>query len=510
MSELDWMFEDGEYGFRRGMSPRVWHGDFVTAREVSIAGHAGGRHVFNLFAGTGSGKTVAAAMAASNDLNSGRVRRVTVVVPSLVIAANTIEVFRDGFGIHLAAFDGRSHKDGVTSNWQGYVTTYAAVARAASRHRRISKLERTLVIFDEVHHLGEGESWGDAAQLAFSVCPYVLAMSGSPIRPRNGFIPFARYVPTDRPDVLRYAADFRYPLGRAIVEGYCREPDFRVCDDVTVRIKRPWSDVEEVVGFRDEVSDEDADRRLAAAVDFSSVARRTFLANSLSEIGAADRKTIIFLGGDTADSKTPTEDATELLPGQLSELGYASDEIVVVTQRDRNAHAKIQKFRRSPRAKILVTVNMVSEGADIPELSAAIFLTTWTSDLSFIQRVGRVLRYRGKGDHPDAWIYFFHHPRYAANAIDIREEIKAEAAILKKRQQETVPSPGGTPPRKTEAMAIGGGEITYAIWNGEKHPAHLFYPALKILSDKGISKAFLNDVIEHLKKERGRGDCLDV
>lgn len=508
-TELKGVFEDGEYGLRGGVVPRSWHIAARMSRESSIAklDRESGQHVFNLYAGTGAGKTILSGICGSMDMNSGRVRRIVVVGPSIPILERTREVYRECFGIHLAMFDGRKHKHGVTSDQQGYLVTYAGVATQPARHRRIATYEPTLVIFDEVHHLGEGESWGDAARLAFGAVPYVITMSGSPFRPKGlGTIPFARYVPTDRDDILRYEADYSYSLGRSIIDGYCREPEFRFSNDTRVRISPAGSNREFEVSFQDKVSDAIAQLRLKAAVQYNSPSRRKFLASALSAIREAGRKVVIFLGGDTAESKTPTEDAMYLLPKELESLGIGLDEFMVVTERTPNAHSLIKEFRLSKRAWILITVNMVSEGVDAPELSAAIFLTTWTSDLSVIQRIGRALRFMGKGDHPDAWIYMFSHPSYEAIALNIKSEMKAEAAAREKAKRETGGETTDGPPQRTEAVAISGGEITHIVHNGERYPADLYQAAVARLRSLNLSMAYLDDTVKSMMRERDNGD----
>ena len=507
--EFDGMFDPGEYGFRGDYVPRNWHQEAVTSRETSIASRDPdlGQHVFNVMAGTGAGKTILAGMVASNDLNSGRVRRVVYVAPSDAIADRVIEVFRDVFGIHLQRFNARQHRHRVTSDQQGYVVTYQGVSSQPVRHQRIASYEKTLVIFDEVHHLGDGESWGIAAQLAFGAVPYVLTMTGSPFRPNGGVIPFARYEPTDRPDVSRFAADYSYSLGRAIIDGYCREPDFKFSRDVVVQLRPDGRDPFDV-RFDQEVSETLAQQRLAIAVEMSSSARDIFLRKALSEIRAAGRKCIVFLGGDTAgrnEADKPTDDAEIHLPDQLERLGYGRDEFVTITHKDgKRVKDKIREFQASDAAWILVTVNLVIEGVDSPELSAAVFLTTWTAPLSVIQRVGRVLRFAGpgKGDVPDAWIYMFHHPEYLKASIEIKQEMEAEAAM--KRQRDREPGrEGNEPKRRTEGRVLSGGHLTHVVWNGEVLPYEVYERAMNVLTEKHLSKAYLDDIVKEMAHVNG-------
>ena len=49
----------------------------------------------------------------------------------------------------------------------GYVTTYAQVAGKPTLHAARATARRTLVVLDEVHHAGDGLSWGEAVSEAF-------------------------------------------------------------------------------------------------------------------------------------------------------------------------------------------------------------------------------------------------------------------------------------------------------------------------------------------------------
>lgn len=505
--ELDGIFEPGEYGLRGGASFRGWHLKARLAREKSIAAHESGQHVFNVYAGTGAGKTHYAGMCASTDLNAGRVRRVVVVVFQSAVLERTREVFRDHFGIHLAPFNGKSHRNGVTSDQQGYILTYAALARRPKMHHRISTYEPTLVIFDEVHHLGDKEIYGEAARRAFGDVPYVVTMTGSPFRPKScGTITFATYVPSDQPGVLEYVPSFSYKLGEAIAQGHCREPRFRFCDDVTVDITPADSDRVRSVTYQDRLPESLSRLRLQASVAYGSPTRLRFLRNALDQIRAEGRKCIIFLGGQTAPGRTPTDDAIGLLPEELARLGIEPDEILSITKDTKDTHALLGEFEASDRQWILITVNKVSEGVDVPSLSAAIFLTTWTSDLSFIQRMGRVLRYRGQGDFPEALVFMFAHPESVEASLKIKEEIRAAAALRDGATREH--SGTGEPPAKpAQAVATGGGDFTFEVINGKRYYAGPANKARKYIADHGLSMAYFDDLYRSILKEQdGDGD----
>ena len=114
------------------------------------------------------------------------------------------------------------------------------------------------------------------------------------------------------------------------------------------------------------------------------------LRDALAECREQGRKVIIFLGGDSSSGVVPTEDATELLPAELRELGYDENDWDVVWGDDQKSQQKIDDFGKSDKW-ILISINMVSEGTDIPQISAAIFLTVVTAKLSVWQRIGRAV-----------------------------------------------------------------------------------------------------------------------
>lgn len=502
---LNRMIEDGEYGLRDGLRPRKWHTEFLTQRRQKILDSQGQQGIFSLFAGTGAGKTIAAGLAATESLTEGRVRRVVVGAPTKLIASQIRDTFRRKFGIHLAVFKSERHWISESKDQQGYVFLYPGLARNAAKHHRISGYEKTLVILDEVHHLrdSEKEKWGSAAQFAFGDVPEILTMTGSPFRPKGSFIPFATYVPTDKPGVGRFVADYSCTLGRCIADGYCREPKFHFSEDGVVKVRPPEPAEPYTVTFKEKLDGYGDAVRLKGAVTYGSETRTTLLRNSLAEIHNAHRKCVIFLGGDTTAKKeagekkdTPTIDATELLPAELMDLGCKPEEFMTITMADKDPAAKLKEFRESKTAWILITVNMFSEGADAPEISAAIFLTTWVSPLSFVQRVGRPLRFMDNGDPIDAWIYLFHHDAYRNIAAEIETEIKAEAAMAGKRKREAPARDDDSPRSRTEAIGISGGNITLIVRSGVAGPAHVWDEAEKECERHGISKAWLADMVD--------------
>ncbi len=74
-----------------------------------------------------------------------------------------------------------------------------------------------------------------------------------------------------------------------------------------------------------------------------------------------------------------------------------NESVCIVTSEDPDSQNKLKRYRKN-RQKWLVTVGMVTEGADIPRLQVCCHLSRICTELHFRQVLGRVLRCRGKHD----------------------------------------------------------------------------------------------------------------
>jgi superfamily II DNA or RNA helicase len=151
-------------------------------------------------------------------------------------------------------------------------------------------------------------------------------------------------------------------------------------------------------------------------------------------------------------------DATGHLPAELIEMGVDPSHIVSVTSNDADALQKIDAFAKSD-AWILATVNMVSEGVDIPVLSAEVFLTSITAKSTTVQRIGRAIR--GEGT---ALIFMFKHPSYLEFALEIENGWKYEVDIRKRKEAaERDGDREWTPPQKREPVGIDAWSDGYTV-----------------------------------------------
>ena len=156
---------------------------------------AAGAQDYLLEATPGSGKTRVAVQYTNDLLTRDVVERVVVVVPNERIKGQWAKAYAQADIDLTAEYKNRHAARGISSpgGTQGVVVTYAQLGRLPEPHRGHSARQRTLVIFDEIHHAGETKSWGEALRTAFEPAVFRLALSGTPFRRDNCPIPYVTY-----------------------------------------------------------------------------------------------------------------------------------------------------------------------------------------------------------------------------------------------------------------------------------------------------------------------------
>ncbi len=343
---------------------------------------------FLVTATPGAGKTAFALSLAAELLESRQVARVIVVAPTdhlrtqwahAALAAGIVLDPNVGNG-------GRLRPDAL-----GYVTTYAQVAARPAVHRsRTEHLRRTLVILDEIHHAGDGLSWGEAVAEAFEPARRRVALSGTPFRTRpDERIPFVRYEPGGDGS-LESVADFGYGYRQALADGVVRPVVFAAYTGVS-----RW-------------------RNSAGEVVAASLT-----GGSSKAVEAAAWRTALDPGGQWVPHVLAAMDErlTQLRAGGMPDaagLVLASDQDdarayadivrrvtgsrpVLILSDDRQASKRLSAFRGGTD-RYAVCVRMISEGVDVPRAACLAWMTSYRTPLFFAQAVGRVLRARGPGE----------------------------------------------------------------------------------------------------------------
>jgi superfamily II DNA or RNA helicase len=439
---------------------------------------------FLISAGVGSGKTIMSALIAAYLLNKGDIDRIVYVCPTRVIRKEVIKVYAD-LNIALVKWNSKKHRDGEPPGCNGVILTYSKLIHDHELMGQLCNEVRTLVIFDEIHHLGDRLSWGSSAESAFKFrAACILGLSGTPFRSDNRPIPFVEYELSESGGLKVFRADYTYTLGRSVLDGVCRRPVFHWLEgDVRITLD---DHSKSVVNWDQKLAIHLANRRLNAAVRHGSKARTKALRKVIEFCRRTNRKLIIFVGGDSNHQDGGgIRDATEFLPAELRLLGVRDRDMCSVVSDDDLAHDKISAFGKS-EAWILIAVNMVSEGADIPELCVELFLTSITANATTIQRIGRALR--GEGE---AHIYMFKDKRYMDIAELVEIEINHEIDLGKAAQASPDTRGPSSPRSEADPEDIGltcveGGETINSVY----YPPQVRIKYFQVIAEEGLPEGY--------------------
>ena len=361
---------------------------------------------FLVAAAPGAGKTRPALEFARDLLDRREVDRVAVVCPTSPLTRQwATAAARVGLQLLPDAPELRTSRD-----YDGVSVTYSRVASVAGTYGR-QCTERTLVILDEAHHLGDELAWGQGFVQAFSRAGRWLLLSGTPFRTDDAAIPGIRY---DGDGVA--VPDYSYSYSDAIRDGVCRRVVF-VPYDGTLQ----WQSGDEVIesSFDDVVASRERGRRFRTAIS-------TELPDGLPRIlrNANDKLTELRAGGHrdagglvvAADS-----DHARAIAKVMTEITGRAPTIVL--HKEPRAHVKLERFKDG-RDPWIVAVNMVSEGVDIPRLRVGVYATVAKTPLIFRQIVGRFVRVAGVPADQESWLYLPADPYLRQLAATVEDELR--------------------------------------------------------------------------------------
>lgn len=353
----------------------------------------------------GAGKTTFALTLAAGLLSDGVVDRLVVVAPTEHLKTQWAHA-ASGAGIRLEP----NLTGQLSSEFDGYVVTYAGLAANPTGHRVRIESRRTLVVLDEVHHAGDSLTWGESVREACEPATRRLLLTGTPFRSDSSQIPFVTYEPM--PDgSLESRADYVYGYGPALRDGVVRPVLFmaysgtmqwrtRAGDEMSARLGEPLT--------KDATA-----QALRTALDPTGSWVPTVLsaANSrLQEVrrGVPDAGGLVIAGNQE-------------LARQYAALlaSVTGQEPTLVLSDDAGSSARIAEFAAGT-SPWMVAVRMVSEGVDVPRLSVGVYATTAATPLYFAQAVGRFVRARRKGE--TASIFVPSVPAVLALAGDLEAE----------------------------------------------------------------------------------------
>ncbi len=411
---------------------RAWQSAALAAYETNSP-----RRDFLVTATPGSGKTTFALALAGRLLARRAIDRVVVVCPTDHLRTQWAEA-ADRAGIALDPT--LSNAVGpVRPGLTGYVTTYAQVAARPGVHAARSTAKRTLVILDEVHHAGDGLSWGEAVAEAFERAERRLCLTGTPFRTRpEERIPFVRYDP-ESDGGLASRADFAYGYRDALRDGVVRPVVFAAYTGTS----RWRNSAGEVVAAS---LSEAATRKTEAHAWRTAlnpkgqwvphvIAAMDERITHLRASGMPDAAGLV-LASDQDDARAYAEIVERV-------TGHAA---VVIVSDDPKASERIARFTDGSE-RIAVCVRMVSEGVDIPRAACLAWMTSYRTPLFFAQAVGRVVRARGSQESATVFLpavrplltlaaelesernHVIPPPKTSSDTLDVEVPERAEAGV---------------------------------------------------------------------------------
>jgi superfamily II DNA or RNA helicase len=333
------------------------------------------------------GKTYTALLAAQMLFKAGLIDRVIIVCPTDVVKAQWANQAWEYCELNLA----RSFKNDQTllpDDVQGVVVSYQAVASQPYLWQQLAKEKRTLLICDEIHHCGTTKSWGAALYTAFDQTTVRRFLtSGTPFRSDGDQIPWIEY------DEHGYSiADDSLSYKNAVSLGICRAARFDWIDTDcnwlengqahTVRSSELLEDDNRSQGLDAAYSYDEGQNDCAIKAIKSTYANLKHIRdNEYSEAG------MLIVAKDI-----PHAEGYEKL---CKNLGI-TNVVLVHSKLDGQSNSQtlkdIKRFKDNPKLEVIIAVNMVSEGVDIPRLVSAVFFINKSTELYMRQLVGRVTR----------------------------------------------------------------------------------------------------------------------
>jgi superfamily II DNA or RNA helicase len=385
---------------------------------------ATGPRDFLAVATPGAGKTTFALRIATELLQAGIVRRVTVVAPTEHLkhqwadAAARVGIkldpnFKNAQGRHGHGFD-------------GVALTYAGVAAKPALHAARTTAARTLVILDEVHHGGDALSWGDAVREAFEGATRRLALTGTPFRSDTAAIPFVEYE-RGVDGIRRSKADYTYGYAEALRDHVVRPVLFltysgsmrwrtKAGDEISARLGEPLTKDMTAQAWRTALN---PDGEWIPSVLAAADRRLTEVRRSVPDAGA------MVIATDQTDARA--------YAGHLARITGKSP--TVVLSDDEGASARIDEFSDSDD-RWLVAVRMVSEGVDVPRLAVGVYATSAATPLFFAQAIGRFVRARKRGETASVFLPSVAPLLALANALEVERDHALDRPLTAEEQGE--------------------------------------------------------------------------
>lgn len=372
------------------VKPRPWQADALTIILERIFQSG----VATINAAPGAGKTNFALYVFAALAEARLVERLIVVSPNTAIIGQW-KRSASRMRIHLdhAPRDGYlEHPDTC-----GAIITYQGLPGTAKNHRAQLDQTPTLVVFDEVHHIGPNRAWGKAVTrmvgdvVGGDVYPAaVLNMTGTLFRSgrdkRISTVRYATVLDSNGDEKLEAQADWSITTAELIgdelrpLNVYVYGSEARLMD---------WRDEVVVTGSLGDLDKQQRTtvlRGLDQSEDwlrgFASEAVR-LMNNQLAAINHAEPLKLLYCAASQPAARRAANAINEVTNRDFARL-IISDDV--------KAGKALDDAAKESRPCAIAQVKMATEGFDCPQVSTIAYASNVTADLTITQMVARAMR----------------------------------------------------------------------------------------------------------------------
>lgn len=378
-------------------TPRQWQGEALTEILPELVD---GKFA-TLNAAPGAGKTLFTGMVFNELRSRGIVDRLAVFVPNNHLRGQWASELGRVFGVNVQ--EGTYERPGL----DGAVSTYHMLANKDRLGELIAAAEsaRTLFVFDEVHHLGMKQA-ARGSNEAMAWASGMTQLVGSPTQPKAPALNLSgtlfRSGSGERISTVTYrtvgdriesVANYSVRSAKLVTDKQLRPISLYTFDsDFTVHgvdiVKESGGDVTSAIDLgevnrsvrRDVLKGLFSNERYVSGMVAETMRRISASADALGGhplkglIIAHDQETARYVHGIAAD----------MIGARAVRLAVSADG----AQADR----EIAAFRALKAQGILVAVQKVTEGFDVPDIAVLTYMKTWTAPLFVNQMVARAMR----------------------------------------------------------------------------------------------------------------------
>lgn len=379
----------------RRLVPREWQLAALN-QVISTIARSGAATVS---AAPGAGKTVFAGLVFEVLREAGVVDRMLAFVPRRALVNQWAEALAAGRHLELKPHSAieRAGQDGAVVTYQSLGSRDALEPHQAQVDRR-----RTLLVLDEVHHVGErpggvlpawarnvGELAGDVAANKLGVAG-VLNLSGTLWRSARGErISTVRYRTIDD-NRLESLVDFEVTVGELVGRGELRPIDlYRLGAQVRLA---DYQNLEHIEG---DLSDLDEKPARAAMASLSSIGswRKAFVTAVLDRLEWAHRALdghhvkALIVANRQQDARAFHDEVNQ----QMRDRGLQPLAALAISD-EPEAKDTLLYFGDQERVGVLCTVDMASEGYDCPDIAVIGYASNKLTSLYVRQVTARAMR----------------------------------------------------------------------------------------------------------------------